>query len=727
MSLKKYLTEAELAAVQPITGDAFDISIRELTNIETVVVEHTEGSITIALDDKAINMLEECGCTFEDEQIDELAPLIGAIGRAALPLAGRAIGTLGGAALSGAGSLAGGALAGTGAAIGGAIKGARNIAKGFEDEEDEKEDDSSNFGKQLALADEYTEEEQVDELAPLRALAGIGAKMVKSPTSKAAGQVVKSVGKAIDKKVFGPRPHEEDYEESIKEQDDEEIEYQPEPGDIVQIDYPSAHEGQYGEVIELSPSGDFVYVEFKNGNIESYHSSDLRQASEDDIDQHYYGDEDFEETINSMRRLSGMPDKQTVKEMGYDKTSGGPYDRGVADSYYGRKARPHKMVPASDGVKGQMQMVSLTDPKEIAAYNAGYSENDDRKNYGEGIEDWNMSVTSIPRTEPFKLKNIVVKSPGGKTYTFDTEEDARRLFLDKWNVVKDPSSGWTVNMNNTKATDESNLAEREGDWAPGVAGLLKALGFLIGVPAIVAGQMYQKDLPIIDTPLGKSVYQAAVRGDKDAEEALNKLKDIGVQKLPMQYIEKISDKYMHESKLHENTEYQSIKAMLTEAEYRGRNVPLREANYKPGDKITWYHSNHYPKIEGTVEGWKDGHLIVKSVDPLPANTGKKVVRYRVPKNNILSHETETTVGKIDEAEYRGRKVSLGKPMQGDVAKFKVYVKDPKTGNVKKVNFGDKNMRIRKSNPGARKNFRARHNCKNPGPRTKARYWSCRKW
>lgn len=82
---------------------------------------------------------------------------------------------------------------------------------------------------------------------------------------------------------------------------------------------------------------------------------------------------------------------------------------------------------------------------------------------------------------------------------------------------------------------------------------------------------------------------------------------------------------------------------------------------------------------------------------------------------------------LDEAEYQGRKVSLGKPMRGDVAKFKVYVKDPKTGNVKKVNFGDKKMRIKKSNPKRRKSFRARHNCANPGPRTKARYWSCRKW
>ena len=82
---------------------------------------------------------------------------------------------------------------------------------------------------------------------------------------------------------------------------------------------------------------------------------------------------------------------------------------------------------------------------------------------------------------------------------------------------------------------------------------------------------------------------------------------------------------------------------------------------------------------------------------------------------------------LEEAEYRGRKVKLGKPMRGDVKKFKVFVKNPTTGNVKKVNFGDPNMRIKKSNPKRRKSFRARHHCENPGPRTKARYWSCRKW
>lgn len=81
---------------------------------------------------------------------------------------------------------------------------------------------------------------------------------------------------------------------------------------------------------------------------------------------------------------------------------------------------------------------------------------------------------------------------------------------------------------------------------------------------------------------------------------------------------------------------------------------------------------------------------------------------------------------LDEAKYRGRNVPLGKRMPGDVKKSKVYVRKP-NGNIVKVNFGDKKMRIKKSNPKRRKSFRARHNCANPGPRWKARYWSCRAW
>lgn len=100
--------------------------------------------------------------------------------------------------------------------------------------------------------------------------------------------------------------------------------------------------------------------------------------------------------------------------------------------------------------------------------------------------------------------------------------------------------------------------------------------------------------------------------------------------------------------------------------------------------------------------------------------------YRYKKIQDKIKDKGVAEGDVTEAEYQGRTVQLGKKMAGDVKKSKVYVKNPQ-GNVVKVNFGDKKMRIKKSNPARRKSFRARHNCANPGPRHKARYWSCRSW
>jgi len=88
---------------------------------------------------------------------------------------------------------------------------------------------------------------------------------------------------------------------------------------------------------------------------------------------------------------------------------------------------------------------------------------------------------------------------------------------------------------------------------------------------------------------------------------------------------------------------------------------------------------------------------------------------------------ELTSGILFEAKYQGRTVSLNKPMKGDVKKSKVYVKDPKTGNIKKVNFGDKNMTIKKNIPARRKSFRARHKCDQKKDKTSAGYWSCKAW
>ena len=100
---------------------------------------------------------------------------------------------------------------------------------------------------------------------------------------------------------------------------------------------------------------------------------------------------------------------------------------------------------------------------------------------------------------------------------------------------------------------------------------------------------------------------------------------------------------------------------------------------------------------------------------------------------MKEYSRQLTESKLTEAEYQGRKVQLGKIMQGDIKKFKVYVKNGK-GKVVKVNFGfggksakGKRMVIKAKNPKRRAAYRARHNCSNPGPRWKANYWSCKKW
>jgi hypothetical protein len=153
--------------------------------------------------------------------------------------------------------------------------------------------------------------------------------------------------------------------------------------------------------------------------------------------------------------------------------------------------------------------------------------------------------------------------------------------------------------------------------------------------------------------------------------------------------------------------------------------------------------------EGNIEDLEK-NIASAAVKPIPMEEGRmKELMWRDAERMNLPDFQERhgyedwieefwkNVNDVDEAKYQGREVALNKPTAGDVKKFKVYVKDPATGNVKKVNFGhggktakrlgQKTMRIRKSNPAARKSFRARHNCANPGPKTKARYWSCRKW
>ena len=184
---------------------------------------------------------------------------------------------------------------------------------------------------------------------------------------------------------------------------------------------------------------------------------------------------------------------------------------------------------------------------------------------------------------------------------------------------------------------------------------------------------------------------------------------------------------------------EELEAVVAEkASKRARRKKRAKVKKKKAKKDACYH-----KVKSRYDVWPSAYAsgaLTKCRKVGAKNWGNKSKKNEeLEMSEEEKQELKEIIGEstIEEAEYRGRKVKLNKPMRGDVKKFKVYVRDPKTGNIKKVNFGhggssakkkgEKTMKIKKSNPKRRKSFRARHNCDNPGPKTKARYWSCRKW
>ena len=234
-----------------------------------------------------------------------------------------------------------------------------------------------------------------------------------------------------------------------------------------------------------------------------------------------------------------------------------------------------------------------------------------------------------------------------------------------------------------------------------------------------------------DFDIEVSVSEAYIKTRKDAVEVLGRLRGIGkkIETGRDTYDGNLANEYVGDV-------YDVINWLDAKLGIGGMNDPRLKKVLDPVVELRKEAKGLETK-PGSGENARFGNKIVNTLYPLMVYIQDYMEE---PKEDI---EEETWDGdeffeqygvmwfneddEIDEAEYQGRKVKLGKPMRGDVKKFKVYVKDPKTGNVKKVNFGDPNMKIKKSNPARRRSFRARHNCDNPGPRTKARYWSCRKW
>ena len=164
-------------------------------------------------------------------------------------------------------------------------------------------------------------------------------------------------------------------------------------------------------------------------------------------------------------------------------------------------------------------------------------------------------------------------------------------------------------------------------------------------------------------------------------------------------------------------------------EDHGPENPDADVNYGEYDREGDMAKDDLRTIDDAAE---ELYSILRADDNLPEWVQSKITKavdyIDTARDYMKAQNYEEGVAEddVDEAKYQGREVPLGKKMAGDVKKSKVYVRKP-NGNIVKVNFGDKKMRIKKSNPARRKSFRARHNCANPGPRHKARYWSCRSW
>jgi hypothetical protein len=171
---------------------------------------------------------------------------------------------------------------------------------------------------------------------------------------------------------------------------------------------------------------------------------------------------------------------------------------------------------------------------------------------------------------------------------------------------------------------------------------------------------------------------------------------------------------------------------INEAFFIGENQDITCENEKCGHKWNTKDSDESDKYICHICGHDNSNQIVDEYD-VNENDLYEVKDFIRFMKEYTSFLVEAQCDCVMEAKYHGRTVTLGKPMQGDIKKFKVYVKNNK-GKVVKVNFGfggksakGKRMVIKAKNPKRRSAYRKRHHCDNPGPRWKANYWSCRKW
>lgn len=174
----------------------------------------------------------------------------------------------------------------------------------------------------------------------------------------------------------------------------------------------------------------------------------------------------------------------------------------------------------------------------------------------------------------------------------------------------------------------------------------------------------------------------------------------------------------------ENSYLDECENCVDQEEVYGTEEELDEDNFYVPEESEYVTSEEIELEETDIEEIEAAGLW-ENIRKKKAREGKN---YKPAKPGDKDRPAQEAWKRAQGAEYQGRKVTLNKPFRTSDGpkKFAVYTKN-ESGNVVIVRFGDPNMKIKKNIPARRRSFRARHNCDNPGPKWKARYWSCRAW
>ena len=608
MDFKRYLTEAAIAAEQPVTGDAFDISVNEMLNVECSVVDHGPGSVTIMLDERAISMLEHCGCQFTGESS------------------------------------------------------ADEPESADMDQDDKRYDDAED-------AEDAEDNEKIEE----------SSHVVKHATH---GAVYAKDGKA---KLFMTRREAEEVADAMA----------------------SKHGGSGISVTQAPYTGYFVK----------------------------------------------MPETK-IEEADYSETdSHGPYARGAADADYGRKYEPHKFV--DNGKGGKIKEV-LTDLGEIAQYKKGYTTGGvDKQDFSEQIAEAIKLNSKVRIHDPGKKhhgeEGTVVEFrrglPGVRPsyYTVDHGGTSTQFTRENIKTIKEEEADINEANSHREVNDlKSKGKHHEAGVLAAKSGHLRQYGPHFGMRSgkEEAQRQFFKGYDSVKKTNEESDYIGENFGGqfKDPSEWEKAAKKRGLVVKPSTHPSgEVIPYRIAKDKSGNNRghfDHGTNSGRLTEEskqidEISKKQVYEEHMSEKDAESLAQKHVN------AAAAAKKAGNLKSYNAHADASNYIRdKILTHTDSAKGIPSGKIRSTAKKlfgessehsINEAEYQGREVKLGKPTTGDVKKFKVYVKDPKTGNVKKVNFGDPNMEIKRDNPERRKNFRARHNCADKTDRTKAGYWSCRMW